>query len=108
MSRSELREQVMERDNWRCIWTHCGRPAVELAHFHSIGIGGRASADDMSNVGALCYTHARHSDGERYGGETAYTNSMLDLFGADYATITPDRIAYERAEALTRIVRDAP
>ena len=106
MSRSGLREQVMERDHWRCIWPACGRPAVELAHFHSIGVGGRPSADDMSNVGALCFAHARHSDGERDGGETAYTRSMIDLFGAEYASIPQDRIAYERAEALTRIVAD--
>ena len=106
MSRSVLREQVMERDHWRCIWPHCGKPAVELAHAHSIGAGGRKSADVLTNCFAACYAHARHSDGERYGGETAYTNSMLDLFGADYANIPQDRIAYERAEKLTRIVAD--
>ena len=102
----EQHDFIWTRDRGRCIWTHCGAPAKEIMHFHSKGAGGRPSANDLTNMGLGCYKHARHSDGERYGGETAFTNSMLDLFGADFLMIPQDRIAYERAEKLTRIVAD--
>lgn len=63
-TRSELRAQVIERSGGECEWNGCFLQGRELAHLRSIGMGGRKSADTLSNVAWLCQRHARASDGE--------------------------------------------
>lgn len=101
-SRSLLRAQVFELDGGRCRWPGCEQRADELAHLHSVGAGGRKSADTAENCMAACPDHALMTDGLQPGGWPAYKQAHQALLGADYEErITPDRIAWERAEALT-------
>ena len=101
MDRKELREGAGTRAGWRCQWPCCGQRGQELAHCHSIGMGGRPSADTLENVVFLCRDHARISDGERgSGGGTQYLDAMFHLLGARYLDMMPSQIGYERAEAL--------
>lgn len=103
--RSSLREQVFERDGGRCIWPGCGEWATELAHFSSIGMGGRVSADSPENAGAMCYDHARISDGEYgTGGRAEYLEAHRRLLGQDFVEMPQHRVAWERGEALRRLV----
>ena len=103
--RSELREAVIARSHGRCDWPRCGNAGSELAHLHSIGAGGRESADTIDNVGWLCFDHARMSDGEYgRGGAIQYRQSHLDLFGDAFLDMPANIIAWERAEALRRVV----
>ena len=106
--RSDLRAAVFERDGGRCIWPRCVEAADELAHFHSVGMGGRESADAMSNAGALCWSHARMSDGEHgEGGRSGYVRAHRDLLGEDYDSVMlPWTVAWERAEALRKRVAE--
>jgi len=105
--RAELREQVQQRSYGRCEWPQCSESGGELAHAHSIGVGGRASADTLDNVAWLCHMHARFSDGEYadYGSD-AYHTAHRALLGARYDTMPAHFVAYERAEALTALLRD--
>ena len=99
-----LREQVWERSGGWCEWPACEKPGTELAHLHSIGAGGRRSADTPSNVMLLCRDHARISDGEYgSGGRTQYEEAHETLLGADWAEFGAG-LAWERAEALTALV----
>ena len=103
--RQELRAVVMERSQGRCEWPQCGQPATESAHIHSIGMGGRASADDPLNAFAACFSHARISDGEYGSGSSPqYEQSHLDLLGDAYVGLPRHLIAWTRAEALRRLV----
>ena len=107
MTRSEIRAQAFHRAGDQCEWPLCYQPAAELAHLHSIGLGGRKSADTMENVAALCRKHARYSDGELSGdGITDYQQAHFDLFGGRFLEIPPDRLAWERAEALTKLIEE--
>ena len=67
--RSELRQQLAEQIGWICEYPGCRHRWTELAHLHSIGMGGRKSADTEDNVALFCYDHARLSDGS-YGTRT--------------------------------------
>jgi len=99
----EQREFIWERDRRRCVWPHCLLFGKEVAHFHSTGMGGRESANDPANMGLMCFDHARISDGEYgSGGSAQYRQAHLNLLGAAYDETPQHRIAFERAEALTR------
>ena len=103
--RRELREEVIARLHGRCEWTRCSNAGSELAHLHSIGAGGRESADDIGNVAWLCFDHARMSDGEYgRGGAIQYRQAHLDLFGDAFLDMPANIIAWERAEALRIVV----
>ena len=93
-ARGKLRQQAMDLSGGMCDWPQCPRPAVELAHLHSIGMGGRKSADTLSNVAVFCWNHARASDG-LYRNRDWY-EEQLALIGVDW----PFK-AWEIAEALT-------
>jgi len=107
VKRSDLRETVFAFDGWHCVWPDCSEPAVELAHFHSIGMGGRSSADRVENTGAMCRDHARISDGlHASGGAEQYEDAHRRLAVATGATFEQVRadglsVAWWRAEALT-------
>jgi len=108
MNRSALRAEVMQRDNWQCIWTGCYQSAVELGHLHSIGAGGRKSADALDNVAAFCRLHARLSDGEYgSGGAPEYLSEHLKLMGPAFLEMPAANIAFERAEALRGLINGA-
>ena len=99
--RSTLHCQARELADGMCQWPSCGRPGQELAHLHSIGAGGRRSADTLSNVAWMCHAHARMSDGE-WATRPEYVQSHTALFGEDWESrVPPNRVAYERAVALT-------
>lgn len=103
----ELHAHIWDRDHGACIWPHCGQPAREIMHFHSRGMGGTPDGrrDDPSNMGLGCYDHARISDGQiGTGGRAQYRRAHLDLLGQDYIEMPDNRIAYERAEALARLI----
>lgn len=109
MKPSELRALIHELDGEHCCWPTCPHRGTEIAHFHSKGMGGtpdgRRNAVDCQ--GLMCYPHARMSDGLQPGGWPAYKRAHQALLGDDYEErITPDRVAYERAEALTRLVAE--
>lgn len=106
MSRRRLRERVFELAHGMCEWPGCLEPAVELAHLHSTGMGGRRSADDPSNAMAACKVHARvtdgigfiHADGRRVDANRE-TERMFEYIG-----YVPGwgSLAWLRADALTR------
>ena len=99
--RSVLRCQARELAGGMCDWPKCDRPGQELAHLHSIGAGGRPSADTIENVGWFCHQCARMSDGE-WATRPEYVQAHNLLFGVGWESrIPPSRLAYERAVALT-------
>jgi len=104
--RSALYAQLMDVTGGRCEWPGCPERADEMAHLHSIGMGGRASADELLNVAALCFEHARASDGEVPASHGArwYRAEHERLWAAVEWDRTPNmndpQLAYERAEAL--------
>ena len=116
--RATLRAQLDEAVG-HCEWPGCGTPTdrLELAHLHSVGMGGRGSADTIHNVILACYTHARYTDGERPGSPTDdrrdtaaaewvasdshYRAAHIDLFRA--ARYADPADAYERAAADARL-----
>jgi len=105
MTRAELRAQAFHRAGDQCEWTSCYQEADELAHLHSIGMGGRKSADSLDNVAALCEKHARFSDGDTAGHSLAeYRQAHIDLFGGRFLEIPAHLIAYERAETLRALI----
>ena len=61
--RKALRTQLFDLTGGRCEWTSCLQAATRMAHAHSIGMGGRPSADTIDNVASLCDNHALVSDG---------------------------------------------
>jgi hypothetical protein len=107
MSLSELRTLVRELAGGVCQWPRCQDPGTEVAHLHSTGMGGRPSAHTLSNTMWACWNHARISDGEYgTGAWPQYRQSMNALLGVGWEErTTPDRWAYERAEALTAHLR---
>ena len=95
--RQALRAQVIERSGGVCEWNRCVERGDELAHLHSIGMGGRKSADTLTNVMWLCWDHARISDGlYATGGLEQYRRAHLDI-GVDLMGVS---VAWSRAEAL--------
>jgi len=103
-TRSELRAQVIELSGGWCEAPACTRPGAELAHLHSIGMGGRRSADRIDNVAWLCADHARISDGEYgSGGRAQFDEFHRRLLGSTDGA----GLAYRRAEALSEHVRQA-
>ncbi len=105
MTRTELRSEVFTRAMGVCEWPQCVVNAKELAHIHSVGMGGRKSADTADNCFAACSDHARISDGEYgAGGKTQYRDAHLLLIGPGFLEIPADRIGYERAEALKTLI----
>jgi len=102
--RARLRCDVRELSGGPCEW--CSeRPGQELAHIHSIGAGGRKSADEIGNCFWACHTCARMSDG-LFATRPDYVQAHILLFGKDWEDrVPPSRIAYERAVALTEHVR---
>uniref|UniRef100_A0A6M3LHM1 HNH endonuclease n=1 Tax=viral metagenome TaxID=1070528 RepID=A0A6M3LHM1_9ZZZZ len=106
MSRIPL-STLIELDGPQCIWPQCEIPAIEVSHFHSKGKGGTPNGrrDALENLGGMCWAHARMSDGERPGGWPAYKKAHTLLFGEGWEERIPmGSWAYERAEALRRIV----
>jgi len=107
LNRSELRAQVFERDNNTCIWPQCFKPADEMMHFTSRGMGGSKYRDTMGNNGAGCWSHARMSDGEYGdGGSESYREAHLLLLGPRYLEMDVGVIAFERAEALKALIKE--
>lgn len=103
--RSVLRCQARELAGGLCEWCR-ERPGTQLAHIHSIGMGGRPSADELSNVFWACDVCALASDGkQRNWPEFHQLHTMLLGEGWEQR-IPPNRWAYERAEALTRLVAE--
>lgn len=102
--RSALRCQARELAGGMCDWPQCSEPGSELAHAHSVGMGGRASADVISNVAWCCRRHARMTDGMQENWPDFQQQHTL-LFGEGWEDRIPMcRWAWERAEALTRHV----
>ena len=97
--RQELREQVIARSGGRCEWQDCVLAGAELAHLHSVGSGGRPSADTLDNVCWLCRPHARMSDGERVAGWD------FDAEHARLGVVPGPGLAWRRAEALRNQLR---
>ncbi len=120
--RARLRAQVWELDRGTCCWPmspecpleRCGQPAVELAHFHSVGMGGRASADEVQNAGAMCARHARCSDLQppEGGGRAELWAELLRLPYMPEGLTAPEGLVGQRAlgwwvaEALTVAVAE--
>lgn len=105
MSRAELRAVVVERSAGQCEWPRCEDRGAELAHLHRVGAGGRGSADTADNAMWACSDHARISDGEYgSGGAAQYRQAHLILFGDRFLDMPSHTIAWERAEALRRLV----
>ena len=104
-ARSVLRSQVQELSGGMCEWPGpCPNPGQELAHLHSVGMGGRKAADVISNVAWMCHRHARMTDGlqENWPDFKQGHNALL---GDGWEERIPMvRWAWERAEALTRHV----
>lgn len=46
-----------------CEYPGCSNNATQMAHIHSIGMGGRGSADRLYNVMRVCNDHALVTDG---------------------------------------------
>lgn len=101
-NRSALREAVIARSGGRCEWPRCPNAGSETAHAHSVGMGGRKSADDPSNAIWACRGHARMSDGERVAG-LDYGQEMVRLLGPAYWDMPTANVGYERARALCEI-----
>ena len=93
---------MFERDGYRCQWPQCVLGAEELAHAHSIGVGGRKSADTEDNCLALCWAHSRMSDGLKVLGWD-YGEEHRRLLGESW---DGDRLGWRRAEALRALVSD--
>ncbi len=104
-ARSVLRCQVRELSGGICEWCEhqFGR---SLAHIHSIGAGGRKSADTLANTFWACQDCAAMSDGlQGSGGWPQYAQAHARLLGDDWEWRFPmNRWGWERAEALTKHV----
>jgi hypothetical protein len=101
--RSVLRCQARDISGGTCEW--CGEgPGTSLAHIHSIGMGGRKSADTLANVFWACDKCALASDGiQRNWPEFMRLHTLL--LGEGWETRIPmSRWGFERAEALTRLI----
>lgn len=94
--RKALRARLFDLSGGRCEWRRCDHLATQMAHAHSIGMGGRESADTIDNVAALCDAHSLVSDGLWPGlGGRGWYLEQLALIG-----VTPPVKAWHVAEAL--------
>lgn len=100
-----LRAQVWDLSGGMCEWPYCLEAAAELAHLHSTGMGGRPSAHTLDNVAAMCWAHARVSDGLTPGTHgRQWHDAQIRLLGLE-----PGVKAWVIAEALrTRIAQGRP
>lgn len=101
--RSDLRQTVIEISGGTCEYPNCRLPGTQLAHAHSIGMGGRKSADTLSNVTWLCDDHALLSDGLIPSHGAGWYIEQLALIGVDYRN-TGERKAWHIAEMLRSAV----
>lgn len=78
-SRSELRNQAMERARWSCEWPACPHPTInlEMAHLTPIGMGGGTHADTLNNVAILCHFHHMIQEGETVKGRKREVTDLL-------------------------------
>ena len=83
-ARGRLRLQVFDMSGGWCEYPQCEERASSLAHAHSIGMGGRKSADTLDNVLAACPSHGLLTDGAIPGdrGRDWYLQ-QLGLLGVD-------------------------
>ena len=106
VKRSELRALVVNRSDGHCEWPqHHEHAGNELAHLHSLGMGGNPlkDRDTPANVAWLCRDAARASDGEHgSGGAAQYRQFHIQLLGAAVFDQSPAARAWNRAEALHR------
>jgi len=90
----------------RCEFPQCASRAASLAHLHSIGAGGRKSADTIGNVMAACDAHALMTDGAIPGDKgRGWYIDQLALLGLDYDNLY-DRKAWNVADRLTRLIAE--
>ena len=69
MKRTDLYQLLLETDGPGCVWPECGETRwVEMAHLRGIGMGGRKSADVLSNVARLCRRCHDLLDGRSHAG----------------------------------------
>jgi hypothetical protein len=104
--RSVLRCQARELSGGLCEWCR-ENPGTELAHIHSIGMGGRPSADALSNVFWACQACALASDGKQRNWPEFHRLHTMLLGEGWERRIPMARWGFERAEALKERVRRA-
>ena len=88
--RQELRAEALVLDAGRCVWPGCQplglaapqRTKLEMAHLRGTGMGGRASADQISNVAILCSDHHDLLDGRTHAGLRRELGLLLTGFVA--------------------------
>jgi hypothetical protein len=103
MNRRTLRAVVFNRAAGVCDWPGCEQRPTQLAHLHSRGFGGRASADVPSNCAALCDLHALISDGLAPN-MAEYRSQVRRLPGlGDFNEAEPGN-AWRIAEALKEVI----
>lgn len=67
--RAELHDQALHLDRFHCAWAGCSVTMhLEMAHLRGVGMGGRESADTISNVAMLCRVHHDLLDGRTHAG----------------------------------------
>ena len=84
-TRSVLRAEAMERAGGRCEWPGCNTTDwLEMAHIYPIGMGGRKTADTISNVWMLCKPDHDHFDGRSPQRQREYRNLAAAYVAAKY------------------------
>ena len=72
----KVRNQVLERDNYKCVV--CGKPATQVHHIHL-----RSKRKDllyeMNNLISLCDKHHFHKSNEKYEEQTALIAKVKNL-----------------------------
>ena len=103
-ARGVLRCQARELAGGMCEW--CGEhPGTSLCHIHSIGMGGRKSADTIENVFWGCEACGLASDGKQRSWPEFHRLHTILLGEGWEQRIPMSRWAYERAEALVEHVK---
>lgn len=92
-----------------CEWPlpRCPSRAVELAHLHSTGSGGRPSAHTIRNTMAACEGHARITDGQSPpgpDGPSRYRDAIIELVGSPETWRGGAGTAHRIAKTLTILV----
>jgi len=82
MNLSELREQALERANYKCEWAYCTDNSwLELAHIQGIGMGGSKSRKyNIDNVAILCKHHHDVYDGRQGSGSKFAYRELLTAY----------------------------
>lgn len=76
--RSELHDQALHLDQYRCAWAGCYITSnLQMAHLRGVGMGGRPSADVISNVAMLCPAHHDLLDGRAHAGLRRELGTLL-------------------------------